>query len=108
MTMFPHAYYSEFVQAIAALLGFILSIWAVWDARKDEVYWAKVLQEEVKMGRASVPTIARCEIAKVHTASELATLVVHVTFMCAGITGIFLAPPDRYTRIYDTELLGVQ
>lgn len=106
--MFQNAYYSEIIQTFVAAIGFSLGIWAVWDARRDEIFWARVLSEERKMGRSSGTTEARYEIARVLMASELATVVAHVTLLCIGISGLFLAPPDRYTRIYDTELLGVQ
>lgn len=104
---FPHAYYSEIVQTVAAALGFALGIWAVWDARKEEAFWLRALNDERELGRISVPTDARYQIAKVHTASELATVVAQVTFLVVGVSGIFLAPPDGYVRIYDSELLGI-
>lgn len=105
--MFPHAYYSEFVQTIAAGLGFGLGIWAVWDAWGEGLYWRSVVDEERKMGRATITTEARYDISKVHFISELATVVVQTVFLVAGVSGLFLAPPDGYARNYDQELMGI-
>src|SRR5688572_9521913 len=105
--MLPYGYYSEIIQTAAAHIGFALAIWAVWDARKDEAFWLAELNKERAMGRASIPTEARYSIAKVHTASELATIVAQVTFLAIGLSGIFLAPPDGHARLYDSELLGI-
>lgn len=105
--MLPHAYYSEIIQTLSAAIGFAFGIWAVWDARKEEVFWFGQLNDERALGRASIPTEARYQIAKVHTASELATVVAQVAFLAVGITGLFLEPPDGHARLYDSELLGI-
>jgi hypothetical protein len=105
--MLPHAYYSEVVQTFASIVGFIFSIWAVWDARNDELFWQGVLKEETDLKRVSISTQSRYEISKVHTASELATVIAQVVLLVVGVSGLFLTPPDGYATHDYNELLGI-
>lgn len=110
--MLPHAYYSEIIQTSAAVIGFSLGIWAVWDARLDEAFWRHVYDEEMKLGRLAVTTKARLGIARVHVKSELATVVAQTALLVAGVSGMFLPPPEHFVPWWslveaEQELLAI-
>lgn len=106
MNILPHAYYSEIIQTVAAILGFAFGIWAIWDAWKDEQFWKKVLEDEERMGRSVIITHARYVIARVYVQSELATVVAYVILLVAGVSGLFLPPPEWFES-FPQNMLGI-
>lgn len=104
--LLPHAYWSEIVQTLAAVSGFGISMWGIWDAWKDGQFWRGVLEEERALGRVNISTEARFGIARVHVWSEMASVVVQVTLLGVGISGLLLPPPDWYAPP-TPELLGI-
>jgi hypothetical protein len=107
MMPLPHAYISEVVQSIASVVGFALGIWAVWDARGDEEFFATILRREREIGRDVTLILPRFEIARVHVKSELSSVIAQTMLLVAGVTGMLLPPPDGVGVSAAEELLGV-
>lgn len=103
--LLPYAYYSEVLQAVSAAVGVGMGIWAVNDARREELFWRGVADKEREIGRSTHITDARYEIASVHFISELFTLVAQIVFLVAGVSGVFLPPPSGPDAA--KELLGL-